>query len=162
MTKDELLQELRASRQQLEAVLEDFEPDDYLAPGVMDAWMLKDVIAHLNRWEGECVTMLFDLLQGRTPSRAGVHGMEQVDRMNAAWHEQDKDRDLALILGDFRGLRKQTVRRTEQFNQQDLMETGRFADLGDDPLWRWIAVDTYEHEQEHLPLIQAWRQQRLG
>ena len=162
MTKDELLAELRASRNQLEAALEGLEPEDFVVAGVMDSWTLKDLLAHLNRWEGECVTMLFDLLQGRKPSRASVQGMDWVDQLNATWHEQDSLRALPLVLGDFRGLRKQTLRRVEQFSQDDLTEVGRYQHLGEDPLWRWIAVDTYEHEQEHLAAIQAWRDQRLG
>lgn len=66
------------------------------------------------------------------------------------------DRSLVTVMNDFRGVRKQTIRRVGEFPEQDLNDAGRFAWSGGRPLWEWIAGDSYEHESEHQAEIRAW------
>lgn len=160
MDKAELKAHLQDSRDALRAELHGLPEEAYLEEGVVGDWSLKDVLAHLNRWEGEMVTMLWDLRNGKVPNRLAVEGMDDVDRLNAQWHEQDQDRALDLVRGDFRALRTQTLRRVEEFSEEELTDPQAFEGLRGEPLWRWIAVDTYEHEQEHLEAIRQWRASR--
>jgi uncharacterized protein (TIGR03083 family) len=160
MDKEELIRKLRDSRDALQAQLHGLSKEAYSEPGVVDGWTLKDVLAHLNRWEGEMVTMLWELKNGKTPSRQRIQGMDDVDRMNAEWHGEDRDRPLGLVRSDFRSLRTQTIRRLQAFSEQELNDSDAFDGLRDEPLWRWVAVDTYEHEQEHLGQIKRWRSER--
>lgn len=160
MKKSELIEKLQLSRQEFERELRGLDEQQMTEPGVMDDWSIKDILAHLCRWEGELVTMLFQMQQGIKPARAEIQSMDQVDRLNAKWHEEDQDRPLELILQDFRGLRKQTVRRVEDLSHQQLNDPEAFPWLRGEPLYRWIAVDTYEHEAEHLKYIRAWRDRK--
>lgn len=160
MERQELQKELRASRDELDALIADLPDEDFHEPGVMNGWTLKDVLAHLNRWEGELVTMLFELKGGKEPSRAEIQGEENIDRLNAKWYEEDKNRKLDLVLNDFRGLRQQTLRRIEEFSEGELNQPDRFPALRGEPLWRWIAVDTYEHEAEHTEFVRGWLELR--
>lgn len=157
MNKHQLLAELRGSRDRLEAVLEGLPDRNYESPEVWDGWRLKDVLAHLNRWEGEAVKLLFQLEQGIPPDRVELVESD-IDGLNASWYESDKGRELSLILSDLRGLRKQTLRRVSALDDETLTSTNRFPALGDRPLWRWIAVDTFEHEIEHSEILHEWRQ----
>lgn len=160
MKKSELLQQLKMSRREFEPLLRGLDKEKMTEPGVMDDWSIKDILAHLCRWEGEMVTMLFQIKQGHELSRARIEGMEDVDRLNAGWHEEDQDRSLELILQDFRGLREQTVRRVEEFTDEELNDPDLHPSLRGEPLHRWIAVDSYEHEQEHAEHIRAWREEQ--
>lgn len=157
MMRDEIKEELRASRAEFDEAIDGLPEAAYMDSGVMGDWTLKDILAHICRWEGELVTMLFQLRQGKSPSRTRIEGMDQVDRHNEKWHREDQDRELDLVLSDFRGLRKQTLRRVEEFSEEELTDPDRFEDLRGRPLSEWIAVDTYEHEREHLAAVRAWR-----
>ncbi len=159
MKKRELIERLQVSREEMERLLRGINEEQMMEPGVMDSWSIKDILAHLCRWEGEMVTMLFQLKQGRKLSRTRIKNMEDVDRVNAEWHREDKDRAPDLVLSDFRGLREQTLRRVEEFSQAELNDPTLHPALRDTPLYRWIAVDTYEHEAEHAEQIRHWREE---
>ncbi len=158
--KKEIIENLRESRREMDQLLQGLEEDEMTEPKVMDGWSLKDILAHISRWEAELVTMLFELKRGKEPSRARIEGMDDVDRLNAKWYEEDKDRPLHLVQGDFRGLRKQTIRRLEGFSEEELNDPERYDALRGEPLWRWVAVDTYEHEREHAEFIRSWLEER--
>lgn len=160
MEKAALKDKLQQSRDALQAELHGLPEEAYLEPGVVGEWSLKDVLAHINRWEGELVTMLWDLKNGKSPSRFAVEGMDDVDRLNAQWYAEDQDRPLDRVRSDFRALRKQTIRRVDEFSEQELNDPDAFEGLRGESLWRWVAVDTYEHEQEHLQAIRRWRDER--
>ena len=156
MDKIELKKALEDTREELWGLIKDIPEEDYLEPGVMDDWSLKDILAHLNRWEGLSVTLLWKLKQGRRAERLDIRGQEAVDELNAEWYEEDEDRSLDLVLSDFKGLRRQTLRRLDEFNDEELNDPSAFDGLRDEPLWKWVAVDTFEHEREHIPAIKDW------
>lgn len=160
MDKAALKVELQESRDALLAELHGLPKEAYFDGSVVGDWNLKDVLAHINRWEGELVTMLWELKNGKRPGRFAIEGMDDVDRMNAHWYQEDKERDLKLVRSDFRALRKQTIRRVDEFSEKELSDPQAFDGLRGEPLWRWVAVDTYEHEQEHLAAIRSWRGSR--
>ena len=59
------------------------------APGVVDGWSVKDVLAHVTTWEEEALTYLPVILAGRKPPRyAAVGGL---DAFNARMAEQKRD-----------------------------------------------------------------------
>lgn len=156
MQPDELIQELEGARHEVLAVIEDLPEGAFLEPGVMDDWTLKDILAHMSRWEGLCVTLLWKLKREQHAERLDIQGQEQIDDLNEQWHQQDKDRDLDLVLADYKGLRRQTLRRLEEFEAVQLTDPEAFDGLRGEPLWKWVAVDTFEHEREHLPAIRNW------
>jgi hypothetical protein len=80
-----------------------------------------------------------------------------VDELNARWYRESRPRPLERILEDFHGVRTQTVRRVEEFSDEDLTDPKRYPWLNDSPLWVWIAGDSFEHETEHEAQIRAWR-----
>lgn len=162
MDKQALLHQLETSRQELQALIDDLPEAAFDEPGVMDDWTLKDILAHISRWEGLCVTMLWKLRQGQPAARFDIKGEEQVDQLNEKWHQEDRERSLRLVLADFKGLRKQTIRRVQEFSDQELSEPDAFEELRGEPLWKWIAVDTFEHEQEHFAAIKGWLKNREG
>lgn len=160
MKKSKLIEELQLSRREIETLLRGLNEEQMTEPGVMNGWSIKDILAHLARWEGEMVTALFQIKQGRRPSRADIESMDEVDRLNADWHQQDRERSLNLIVQDFRGLRKQTLRRVEEFSHQELNDPEQWDWLRGEPLHRWIAIDTFKHERQHAEFIRQWREER--
>ena len=64
MNKTELLEALEDSRQEMLEMIEDLADEILLLPGVNGNWSIKDILAHLTYWEGQVVTLLFQVLRG--------------------------------------------------------------------------------------------------
>ena len=159
MDKKELLEELEEGQQEIIDMLAGLPDDALLEPGVAGDWSVKDILAHLSYWEGQLVTLLFQAQ--RMPKPTTVHfGKEKVDELNERWRAAGKDRELEMVWQDWLGVRKQTIRRVEEFSDKDLSDPERYPWLKGVPLWQWIANDTLEHEDEHADQIREWLDRR--
>ena len=156
MNKTEIINALTESRENILEVIQDIPVREMETPGVIDDWSVKDVLVHLTRWEAELVKLLWQAMQGVTPSSALV-SQEPVDDLNARWHEESRSRPLKPILKDFLGVRNQTIRRVDALTETTLTDPSYFPWLDGEPLWKWIAGDSFEHEAEHEAQILTWK-----
>ena len=147
MTRDELLQQLEHTRNELNALLEGVPADALIRPGAYGNWSVKDVLVHISRWEAEIIKVLFQAQQGGKP-QSEIFNPEYL-KVNDLWHQEAKDRPLERVLEDFSSVHTQLVRRLKDFPEKALITPGNYPwmkhaliDLVKD-----IAVD---HEQEHL------------
>lgn len=161
MNKAEVLAVLEASRESLLDAIDGLSEGELQQPGVIDGWSVKDILIHLTRWEAELVKLLWQAKQGIRPTSIHFSGAS-VDEINAGWFGEHQQRPLDLILDDFHGVRLQTIRRVEAFSDKDFSDPQRFSWLGDEPLWKWIANDSFEHEAEHMDQIRTWRQKEIN
>ena len=159
MNKKELLTALEESHERVSEAVEGLSPEEMLEPGVVDSWSVKDILAHLTRWEAEVVKLLWQARQGIQPTTL-LNEQVSDDEVNARWHQEDQARPLERILEDFHGVRDQTIRRLEYFSDKDLNDPERYPWLGSQPLWVWVAGDSFEHDDEHLGQLRAWRERR--
>ena len=155
MNKQEIVKALEDSREPIMRIIDELSDEQMLEPGVVGEWTLKDLIAHLTRWEAELIKLLWQIRQGGTPSSMLVEEMD-FDAINARWNQEDQSRSLGRILEDFYAVREQTLRRLEYFNDKDLDDPKRFPFLKGKPLWIKIAGNSFAHDQEHLEQIQRW------
>ncbi|MEW5871743.1 MAG: ClbS/DfsB family four-helix bundle protein [Chloroflexota bacterium] len=161
MTRDEILDALEDMREKFLEALEDLSDEALQEPGVFADWSIKDILYHLSMWEAELVKLLWQAAQGQRPTTAHFSGSPTpVDQINADWLEKGRERPLELVWQDFEAVRKQTSRRVEAFSDEDLNDPQRYPWLQGRSLWEWVAGDSYEHEEEHLADIRAWRARR--
>jgi hypothetical protein len=155
VTKTELLEKIRSSREALVKTLDSVPPERRDQPGVSGDWSVKDILVHLNYWEGQLVTLLFQLRSAAPP--ATVHfGGKDVDAINAAWFQQGRTRPWEAAWRDFTGLGIQIPRRVGEFTQAELTTVKFHPKLKGLPLTTWIASDSFEHEDEHRAAIEGW------
>jgi hypothetical protein len=159
MTKDEILNALEDEREKFLDTIENLSDEAMQEPGVVGEWSVKDILFHLSMWEGEMVRMLWQAIQGQTPTTRQFTQVS-VDETNAAWQQNSQTRPLENVLQDYHAVRQQTFRRVMPFTDQDLNDPQRFPWLKGRPLWEWIASDSFEHEEEHAVEIIDWRKQR--
>jgi hypothetical protein len=155
MTKTELLEKIRASRAALLTVLESVPPERREEAGVSGDWSVKDILVHMTYWEGQLVTMLFQLRSGAAPTTVQFGGKD-VEQINAAWFQQGRSRPWDLALRDFTGLGTQIPRRVAEFSDAELNTVKFHSKLRGIALTAWIASGSFEHEDEHRAAIQAW------
>jgi hypothetical protein len=156
MKKSELLDALESSRERLLELIDDLQPETFEEPGVNGAWSLKDVLSHLARWEAELVKLLWQISQGQAPTSAHFSGIS-TDILNEKWYGEMRSRPLQMVLEDYHNVRNQTMWRIEDFSDQELEEVKRYRWLGERPLWKWVAEDSFEHEYEHSLQIKNWK-----
>lgn len=156
MDKTELLDALEESRQEMLEMIEDLADEILLLPGVTGDWSIKDILAHQTYWEGQVVTLLFQILRGAEKPSTALFSTEPVDEENQRLYEASKERSLEMVWQDWVGVRKQTMRRVKELSEKDLTDPGRFSWSKGKPLYQWILDDTVEHEEEHFDQIREW------
>ena len=121
-----------------------------LQPGVVGAWSVKDIMAHVTVWENEALTHLPQIAQGgRPPTYAVAHG--GIDAFNAKMEQRWRD----LSLADVRRQLAETHDRLISYLRSvppDLLDSkSRFR--------RRLRLDTYGHYPIHTEHIRTWRSQ---
>jgi uncharacterized damage-inducible protein DinB len=158
--KNELYQALNHSRERLLRAIEGLDATHLTQPGAVGIWSVKDVLAHLAMWEAQTVTLLYQVRQGMKPTTLHLKTFD-TDQQNAQWYEQAKDRPWEQVWADFQGVRVQTLRRLDAFNEDELSSPTRFPWLGmslADLVYEWVV----QHEEDHAADLETWRQRLEG
>ncbi len=158
MNKAELLKALKDEREKFLQAIAGLPGDVLAAEPVLGEWTIKDLLSHLTVWESELVTFVAFTRLGKRPTN--VQGLtDPNDDLNAKWYAEYKNRPLDRVLADFHGVRKQTTRQVESLTDKELAGS-KYPWLKGEPLWKWIAEDSFGHEAEHAEHIRAWLEQR--
>ena len=157
----QLQERLDDARIQLLEALAPLPDEALLASGAVGNWSLADVLTHLNNWEAELVTALNKTDQGKRPTRL-LQALGDRDAYNEARVSDTHGRDLDRVFADLQGVRGQLEEWLDLFSTKQLEDPARFAWAGGEPLWRFIASASFEHESEHLPAIQTYTSRWLA
>ena len=155
MKRDEMLEELDRTREELLVTIEALPDEALRQPGVMGDYSVADLLAHMVAWESEMVTGLLRIDQGKTPARL-IAAFDDIDGYNARRYQENKDRDLDRIFEDLQGVRIQLEEWLAEFSDNDLNDPQRYSWSKGLPLWHIIAENSFRHESEHLPQIKAF------
>jgi len=157
VTKDEVRAALGDSRGRLLDAIDGLTPEQLVTHGVAGEWSVRDLLQHLSLWEAELVRLLAHLKDGRRPTGEALSRSPAFAKINARWHAETKDRPFERVQEDFHGVRRQTLRWIQMLSDDDLTRRRPETWLHGNPLWRWIAEYSFEHEREHTAQIRAWR-----
>ncbi|MBE0411204.1 MAG: ClbS/DfsB family four-helix bundle protein, partial [Anaerolineales bacterium] len=119
MPKSTILKALDESRKQLVSTIEGLSDEDMQMPTLAGEWSVKDILVHLTMWEAEMVKLLWQASQGMKPNTAHF-SIVPIDEINAEWFEANLARSLNRVMDDFHAVRKQTIRRLEDFTEDEL------------------------------------------
>jgi len=163
-TKQELLHRIRARHADMEELLSSLEPAQMRAPELDGGWSVKDSLAHIAAWEKVLLDIVGKYRRGETVvlwapgfEIDGTNGEEQMNRYNAYLFEQHRERDLADVLDDFRETFMQVVALIESLSDAEIFDANHFPARNGRALITFIVGDTYEHYDEHIGWIRAWR-----
>ena len=152
MTRQELLNQIRYERGQLEEILARLTHANMLVPGVDGEWTVKDMLAHISTWERWMIRWTNKLLRGEKPDTPEPWDIEQ---MNAETYARVKEIPLAGILEEFRQSYWDSLALAESLSEKQLQTV--YTDtwpLG--PLWTGIAANMNWHYKEHRIDVQKW------
>ncbi len=148
----------RKDRAEWERVLAEVGEDLMLEPGLPGGWSVKDVIAHVNWYEREMVS----LLEQRELAGSELWELPTNER-NVLIYEGSKDQPLEEVLTESGQLFEQLWALVSELAEEDLVDSSRFNQMPEDwEPWKVIASNTYEHYQQHIPDIRAWLAERAN
>ncbi len=162
MNKRELIDNIHAERERLNAVLARVPADRMSEPGVAGEWSVKDLLAHLAVWQSRAVTLLFQAERGIKLQLPQSNSSDWAD-VNAFDYDEQKDRPLDRVMADYAGVHSQLIKRLEAWqDEQALFDKGRFPALKGNALAEHIWADSGEHDAEHRIQIEAWLKKEIS
>jgi len=139
----EILAHIIRARVALTAAIYGLSTDELTRVGAVGKWSVKDVMAHVGRWETVCFDVLQDHLQGKQPAE----DYSQAGAFNDKW----EDELLALSLSEAIDLFETTHHRLYGFLSSLRPEQWNGY------VRAWVAGSSWHHFEEHAEQIQAWR-----
>ena len=156
MKRANLVDRIRTTRREFEALLEGLSPRQMTQPGVAGEWSVKDMLAHIAWYEREEADFYGEIDVEGSP----LWRLPQEPR-NQKLFEQARHRPLQEVLADFREAHERLLSVVERLSEEDLATPGRFLGTSPEwPPWRRIAVHSCDHDREHIDMIQAWLRSR--
>lgn len=162
MQKDELLTKMRQGYAEFTAYLGTLTPEQHSLHTDAVGWTIKDHVMHAVVWEDS----VWALLTGRSRAEvmvvdAGLFDPLNVDGINAAVQEQTKDIPFDEVLRRLDAVHTRLLAHVESINETDInaplvtylpTASERYRQ---EPFYLYIAGNTYEHYEEHLPWLEA-------
>ncbi|MGQ9908521.1 MAG: ClbS/DfsB family four-helix bundle protein [Candidatus Flexifilum sp.] len=156
--KIRLLELLDSEYAFLERTLEGLSAEQMTAPNGEGPWSIKDTLAHLTRWLRRAQGWIAAAQAGETGILArGIqpgYSWEQIDALNDADVQADRDLPLDEVLRAFRSAHFAVVDLVESLDEADLFQ--RYNDALGTPAGKLIAENAHEHYHEHLVGIRRW------
>jgi hypothetical protein len=156
MDKARILDEMRTNYAVLQEILAQLDETQMTTQGVITNWSIKDILAHIASWQHRLLLWLNAAIRHEQPAISGPDSVEEMDRFNAQFYQENKSRPLGEVLIDFRTTHLQIMDVVQAMLEEDLTNPQRFTWSKGEPLWHLIAGDTFEHYQEHRGQIQEW------
>ena len=156
-SKDQLLNDIHVERRRLEATLSSLSAAEMLQPGVVGAWSVKDVLAHLVAWERLLLDWYASGVQGVTAAEMPV-GMEKgaIAALNQQIYAQNQMRSLEDVLADFHASYQDTLALIESISEADMFTPGRCPWTGKYLLADYITGNTCNHYAWAKSQIRKW------
>lgn len=164
-TRDETLADMRASWDEVEAVLDRIAEDRMLEPGVVGDWSVRDLLAHVAGYERYVSALIFGELEGRTPTNQDFYGRDDPptpeddandDTSNAWVVAHARKQPLKATLDEYRWAHDQMIRAVEACSEADLEDPNRFPSLKGKTLLSILPGQCMGHHREHLPQLRAF------
>lgn len=163
--KDHILTAMTEQLNRWEALLASLGVEQITAPHFDDDWSIKDVIAHLWAWQQISIVRMEAAVLNRQPEFprwvATLPGdwEENADQTNSWIYETYHEEPWAEIYSRWRDGFRRLLELSEGIPERDLLDAGRYPWLEGYPL-AFVLLASYEHHQEHLEKLLAWRQEQ--
>ena len=157
-TKEQLLDALDNSREQLLVTIEPLPDEALLEKQAVGEWSVSDVLVNISAWEAELVTGLMRIRQNKRPDRLleALNDPSEYDKLRYA---EFQDRDLDQVFLDLQQVRVQVEEWILEFTERELNSPRRYQWLKGKALTEIIASTTYEREKKSIPHLQLFAKQ---
>ncbi len=153
--KEELMERIRASHEELEGVLARLTPEHMSSPLLEEGWAPKDVLAHIAGWHRLTVTRLKARFFPQELARIEAETFKGgTDATNARLYRESRDLPVQEVRLIYNNSYRDLMALLEEMPEEDLMQPGRSTLWDGEPLGRLVASNTYLHYPEHKEAIE--------
>jgi hypothetical protein len=160
MTRDEILNQIRSAHADLVAALEGVPDDVMITRPVVEWWTLKDVMGHVAMWRRVAIQFVDEYRRDGVPVPLGLNDDAAIDAYNKRGAALRRDYALARVRAEFDASYRDLIAAVEKLRDADLSQPLPAPWNAGTTLEHLIAVNSYEHEPEHVAQITRWRQAR--
>lgn len=143
--KAEIVSQIHATHQPLEALLAGISESDMIQSGVNGEWSVKDMLAHITWWEQHLLRRLrtsHDDLDAE-----GGDASSTTDDVNAGIFSANRDRSLTDVRAAFDASYREVLETISALTDDE---------LAPDETYEAIGWDTFRHYPEHTAMLHAW------
>ena len=161
-SKTDLVEDIEGQHARLMEILGEVPQDQYEVGGVWgDGWSIKDLIAHLTEWLNLFHGWHEAGLQGRTPHLPSPgYKWSETPTLNRAIWAKHQAKDVGAVLRDFDRAHSRVLSLIKSLAPPDLLEPGRFAWTGKNPLITYVGANTASHYRFGIRVLKRWRRRR--
>jgi len=124
-TRADLLKEIYAERDKLEALLKTMPPDVFSEKKVVGEWTVKDVLSHLIAWEQMVILWVQSGYEGKTiPVPAEGFKWSELPELNEKIYHEHKEESSSEVLAKFDQSYHQILDLLNAIPEQDLFTPG--------------------------------------
>lgn len=135
-SKPAILIRLQTERRRLEHNLATLSPEEMTRSGVIGAWSLKDILAHLADWEAQMPKWVADARQGKKVSPPTSR--KALDEFNERIYALHKHRSLEEVLVFFHTTHAQFMKMVTDMPEEEMLTRSRYPFTGRAAIYEWL------------------------
>ncbi len=160
MTRDEVLQALERDRAQLQAALEGLDDQLMMTEPVVGEWTIKDLLGHMAMWHQVALQFIADYRQHRSPKSLGLKDDAAIDTYNRRAAARRRAWPLAQVGAELNTSYRDLAAAVTGLTDEQLNAPLPTPWESGTTLERLIAINSYEHDPEHMAQMNKWREER--
>ncbi len=160
MTRDEVLQALERDRAQLQAALEGLDDQVMTTVPVAGEWTIKDLLGHMAMWHQVALKFIADYKQTGLPKSLGLADDAAVDAHNQREVERRRARPVAQVGAELDASYRELTAAVGGLSDKQLNTPLPAPWQNATTLEQLIAINSYEHDPEHIGQMIQWREKK--
>lgn len=160
MTRDEVLQALERDRAQLQAALEGLDDQVMTTVPVVGEWTIKDLLGHMAMWHQVALQFIADYRNTGLPKSLGFKDDAAIDAHNQRQVERRRAWPVAQVGAELDASYRELAAASAGLTDKQLNTPLPAPWQDTTTLERLIAVNSYEHDPEHIAQMIEWREKR--
>ena len=139
-TKALIIEKLTTERKRLEQNLARLSPQQMQLAGVVGAWSVKDILAHLADWEAHMPVWIEAARRGE-PVNEIEPGLKwgEFEAFNQRIYERHRNQTLAEVLGYFHQVHQEFMAMVNAMPDEELLKPGFYRFIGKGPVYNWLS-----------------------
>lgn len=156
ITKAKILDELRASRAEWDALMKEVPPERMLESGATGVWSVRDVIAHLSSFDRWFVNASEAQFRGEPPPMDGTEWLPW-DERNAIHHQRTLNLSLDEVQQQSHDIFQQLLAAVEKHSEDFLTKPQSMPGMAEPiKVWEQLAGNHYDHYRLHAGWVRDW------
>jgi DinB superfamily len=164
-TKETCLSEMRASFNEVMAVLGTIPRERLTEVGITEEWSVRDMLAHEVGYERYVAAAMFGDLTGKPPTNREFYGRDDApteaddasdDSTNAWVVAHARTLPVEVVLAEFRWAHDRLVEAVEACVEADFEDPDRFPSFKGKPLLAVLPNQCWGHHREHLRQLEPF------